>query len=113
MRLKPIFLYSKQLSGVFQHRSSPPRTHSEGWSISRGRSDSCHLNGSEEGEPAVTQEQQPPPQRKKNSKWIEYTQIAREELRNETGKQKVPQKDVFARARAYMIEDNWMKAPKE
>ena len=40
------FLYSKQLSGVFQHRLRSPRTYSEGWSISRGRSDSYHLNGS-------------------------------------------------------------------
>ena len=39
------FLYSKQLSGVFQHRLRSPRTYSEGWSISRGSSDSCHLNG--------------------------------------------------------------------
>ena len=42
------FLYSKQLSGVFQHRLRSPRTYSEGWSISRGRSDSYHLNGSAE-----------------------------------------------------------------
>ena len=69
----------------------------------------------EEGEAAATAAQQPPaepqPQRKKNSKWIEYTQIAREEMKQETGKQKIPQKDVFARARAYMVEDGWMKAP--
>ena len=40
------FLYSKQLSGVFQHRLRSPRTYSDGWSISCGRSDSYHLNGS-------------------------------------------------------------------
>ena len=39
------FLYSKHLAGVFQHRLRSPRTYSEGWSISRGRSDSYHLNG--------------------------------------------------------------------
>ena len=38
---------SKQLSGVFQHRLRSPRAYSEGWSISRGRSDSYHLNGSD------------------------------------------------------------------
>ena len=43
---KTDFLYSKQLPGVFQHRLRSPRTYSEGWSISRGRSDSYHLNGS-------------------------------------------------------------------
>ena len=43
---KKDFLYSKQLSGVFQHRLRSPRTYSEGWSISRGRSDSGHFNGS-------------------------------------------------------------------
>ena len=40
------FLYSKHLAGVFQHRLRSPRTYSEGWCISRGRSDSYHLNGS-------------------------------------------------------------------
>ena len=45
------FLYSKHLSGVFQHRLRSPRTYSEGWSISRGRSDSYHLNGSGGGYP--------------------------------------------------------------
>ena len=39
--------------------------------------------------------------------------IAREELRSETGKQTIPQKEVFALARRYMVEAGWMKAPKE
>ena len=54
-------------------------------------------------------EQQQPAVRKKNSRWIEYTQIAREELKQSTGKSKVPQKEVFALARKYYVEDGWAK----
>ena len=43
------FLYSKHFSGVFQHRLRSPGIYSEGHSISRGRSDSYHLNGSAPG----------------------------------------------------------------
>jgi len=53
------------------------------------------------------EQQQQPAVRKKNSRWIEYTQIARGELRESTGKSKVPQKDVFALARKYYEEDGW------
>ena len=55
------------------------------------------------------QQQQQPAARKKNSRWIEYTQIAREELKQSTGKSKVPQKQVFALARQYYVEDGWAK----
>ena len=44
---KSHFSYSKQFPGVFQHRLRSPRTYSGGWPISRGCSDSYHLNGSD------------------------------------------------------------------
>jgi hypothetical protein len=59
--------------------------------------------------PPPPQHQQQPAVRKKNSRWIDYTQIAREELRQSTGRQKVPQKEVFALARKYYVEDGWAK----
>jgi hypothetical protein len=62
----------------------------------------------EEGDSAGMEQQQPAV-RKKNSRWIEYTQIAREELKQSTGKSKVPQKEVFALARKYYVEDGWAK----
>ena len=76
-----------------------------------------------QSEPEQEQEQEPaeartelqreapeqPAARKKNSRWIEYTQIAREELKQSTGQAKVPQKEVFALARKYYVEDGWAK----
>ena len=61
-----------------------------------------------EGDSAETEQKQPAV-RKKNSRWIEYTQIAREELRQSTGQAKVGQKEVFALARKYYVEDGWAK----
>ena len=61
----------------------------------------------QEGDSTQQQQQQQPAVRKKNSRWIEYTQIAREELKQSTGKSKVPQKEVFALARQYYEEDGW------
>lgn len=62
----------------------------------------------EEGDSAGMEQQQPAV-RKKNSRWIEYTQVAREELKQSSGKSKVPQKEVFALARNYYAEDGWTK----
>ena len=58
---------------------------------------------------SVETEQQQPAVRKKNSRWIESTQIARSELRQSTGQAKVGQKEVFALARKYYLEDGWAK----
>ena len=47
------------------------------------------------------------PAKKGPTRWVEYQQIARGELQEETGQKKVPLKDVNARARAYYKADGW------
>ena len=54
--------------------------------------------------PAVEEEPAP---KKAPSKWIEYCGYAREALKEGGGKP--TQKEVFAKAREWLIEDKWMK----
>ena len=62
----------------------------------------------EEEEEEEEQQQQPEPAPKKApSKWIEYCGYAREALKEGGGKP--TQKQVFAKAREWLIEDRWMK----
>ena len=59
-------------------------------------------DGDKDGQSAEKHEEVQPVRKKKNSRWIEYCGLAREQLRKETGKQKIPQSDVFALSRRWI-----------
>ena len=66
-------------------------------------------DGDNNGESAEKHGEVQPARKKKTSRWVEYCGMAREQLRKETGKQKIPQSDVFALSRKWMCEDGWMQ----
>ena len=57
-----------------------------------------------------TTDDHPQPKKEDRRKlWVTYQSFAREELRQETGKQKIPLTTVNARARSHWVSDGWAR----